>query len=280
MKRTNKTIVLIIVWIGKWPWYFPYFLYSCKFNSSIDFIILTDNDDIPINISSNIKFIYYSLDDFKKDASDTLGFNVEIEKGYKLCDFKPAYGCIFPELISKYDFWGHCDIDIIFGNIRSFLSNKVLNKYDVISARHDYLTGSFALYKNGLLNNVLFKESKDYRKVYTNTQNFCFDETNFAFKPFEAGFHYSKIITEVESMTHVVKRLDEEKIIKAYFEFQILEGLAGNMLWENGRLIYRNQVEIMFYHLISLKCIYSEELDINKMLPERYRIGKKKIYYR
>lgn len=41
-------------WYGKFPWYFPYFLHSCSFNSSIDFYIITDNqsqiDDKPENV--------------------------------------------------------------------------------------------------------------------------------------------------------------------------------------------------------------------------------------
>jgi hypothetical protein len=44
---------------------------------------------------------------------------------------------------------------------------------------------------------------------------------------------------KVESMTHIVRRLEEEKQLKAYFEFQIVEGFAGNMLWDKGTLIYR-----------------------------------------
>lgn len=32
--------------------------------------------------------------------------------------------------------------------------------------------------------NALFKQSKDYKKVFTNSNNFCFDETNYAFDAF------------------------------------------------------------------------------------------------
>lgn len=167
-----------------------------------------------MELPPNVKLIHYTIDEFKADATKALEFEVVVGHGYKLCDFKPAYGYIFPDLIKGYDFWGHCDIDIIFGNIHTFMTDDVLNQYDVISARHDYLTGSFALYRNGLFNNALFKESKDYIKVFTSSENFCFDETNYAFKAFEIGLHHSEIKTEVESMTHVVKRLEEKGKIK------------------------------------------------------------------
>lgn len=274
-----NSIAFITIYIGKFPWYFPYFLLSCKYNTSIDFYIYTDNPIMNIHIPKNVKFINYKLDNFNQDASRALGIRIDVQNGYKLCDFKPAYGYIFKDLVKNYDFWGHCDIDIIFGNIRNFMTDIVLSKYDVISARHDYLTGSFALYQNGLFYNGLFKESKDYIKVFTDSKNFCFDETNYAFKAFELGLHHSKIKTEVESMTHVVKRLEEKGKLKPYFEFQILEGLAGNMLWDNGILTYRKEFEVMYYHLIKLKTIYSEENMQDRIIPNKFRIGKKKIYY-
>lgn len=276
----SKNIALIIPYIGQLPWYFPYFLHSCRYNPSIDFFIYTDNPTENRDTPKNVKFIYYTLDEFNKDATKTLGFKIEIQHGYKLCDFKPAYGYIFSDRIKDYNFWGHCDIDIIFGNIRGFITEEILNEYDVISARHDYLTGSFAIYRNVPSINRMFMQSKDYKRVFTSPYNFYFDETNFAFEMFASGLHYSNIRTEIESMTHVVKRLQEEGTIKAYFEFQILEGLAGNMLWDNGTLIYRNKFEVMYYHLIKLKTIYSEETDLTRAIPDRFRIGKKKIYYR
>ena len=208
-----------------------------------------------------------------------MGFEVAIESGYKLCDFKPAYGHIFAEFIRDYDFWGYCDVDVIFGHIRSFMTDELLNEYDIISARHDYLTGCFALYRNNPFMRELFRQSKDYRKVFTDPRNFFFDETNGAFEAFEKGLHYSQIRTEVESMTHVVRRLEETNHLKAYFEFQIVEGFAGNMLWKKGTLIYRKQFEAMLYHLVRFKRKYSEPIDLYRKVPDEFRIGKKKIYW-
>ena len=186
------------------------------------------------------------IEQFKTDAAKALGFDVAVESGYKLCDFKPAYGHIFADYIREYDFWGYCDVDVIFGNIRSFITDELLSEYDVINARHDYLTGCFSLYRNTPYFRELFRQSKDYQRVFTDTRNFFFDETNFAFEAFEKSLHYSQIRTEVESMTHVVRRLQEENKLKAYFEFQIVEGFAGNMLRKQGKLIYRKQFEACF----------------------------------
>jgi len=274
-----SSIAFLICWHGDYPWYFPYFLHSCRYNPTINFLIFTDNKDVPAHLPPNVQLIPYSLEQFKAEASKVLGFEIAIESGYKLCDFKSAYGSIFYNYIKDCDFWGYCDVDVIFGNIRAFMTGELLGEYDIISARHDYLTGCFALYRNHPEMRELFKQSKDYRKVFTDPRNFFFDETNFAFEAFEKGLHYSQIRTDVESMTHVVQRLQEENKLKAWFEFQIVEGFAGNMLWNKGQLIYRKEYEAMLYHLVRFKRKYSEPLDLQKQIPEKFRIGKKKIYW-
>lgn len=63
---------------------------------------------------------------------------VAIPNSYKLCDFKPTYGLIFSEYIAKYDFWGMGDIDVIYGNIRDFITEDVLNNNDIITVKHDF----------------------------------------------------------------------------------------------------------------------------------------------
>jgi len=271
-------IIFIITFMGKYPWHFPYFLHSCRYNPTVDFLVFTDNNDPGLELPPNVKIISYSIEQFKAEAAKALGFDVAVESGYKLCDLRPAYGTIFFDFIKDYDFWGYCDVDVIFGNIRSFMTDELLNEYDIISARHDYLTGCFALYRNNSFMRELFRQSKDYRKVFTDPRNFFFDETNFAFEEFAKGIHYSQIQTEVESMTHVVRRLQEENRLKAYFEFQIMEGFAGNMLWKQGTLIYRKQFEAMLYHLVRFKRKYAEPLDLYRKIPDEFRIGKKKIY--
>ena len=127
--KTNETdrkipVVFLICWQGDYPWYLPYFLHSCRYNPDIDFLIFTDNQTSLTHLPHNVRLIPYSLEQFKTDAAKALGFEVAIEFGYKLCDFKPAYGFIFSDYIKKYDFWGYCDIDVIFGNIRLFMTDE------------------------------------------------------------------------------------------------------------------------------------------------------------
>src|SRR5882724_11438458 len=124
--KQKKTIGFINCYFGKLPWYFNYFIHSCKYNPTVDFFIITDDKTYLKPLPPNVKLIYNSLEGVSRHASEKMGFPISIPYGYKLCDFKPAYGFIFSELLHGYDFWGHTDIDIIFGNIRDFITDERL----------------------------------------------------------------------------------------------------------------------------------------------------------
>lgn len=274
----KKSIGVLICYYGKFPWYFDYFLHSCNYNQSVDFLIVTDIQDYLKPLPRNVKFIFKTIDDINILASQKLGFEVKIKHPYKFCDFKPAYGLIFSELLLKYDYWAQSDIDIIFGNIRSFLNEETLSYYDFISMRHDYTTGCFALYKNSSLMNNLFKRSKDYKKVFSSDQDFAFDESNFVNNSLTEGISIFEIKTEIESFTQVIKSAEHNNEIKAHFDFILIEGLTGKIKFDKGKIVYRNQFEAILYHLYLLKHAFKPK-KIRKNIPDKYYISNKNIYY-
>jgi len=276
----QKSIVLLVCYFGKFPWYFDYFVHSCKYNPSVDFYIITDDIAYTNPLPNNVKLIYKTLNEVSLLATKKLGFEINITYGYKLCDFKPAYGFIFPELIKGYDFWGYCDIDVIFGNIRDFMTDDLLENHDLISVRPDWIPGCFILFKNSLKMNTLFKQSKDYKKVFTSDKHYCFDVTNFSHAEFEAGKSYLDIHTEIESMMHVVKKMEAKYYIKPHFELYIIEGgCPGNLRWGNGKMIYKNKFEILLYHLIKFRNRYTPKRKI-KYIPDGFTISPTKIYHK
>ncbi len=270
-------MAILTCWYGPYPWYFQYFIHSCSYNPTIDFFIISDNKEPIPNKPKNVIVVHKKIDEIKATASETLGFAVNINSSYKLCDFKPAYGFIFSDIVAQYDFWGHGDIDVIYGNIRNFITDEMLQEFDLISPRPDWIPGCFLLFKNCEKMNTLFMQSKDYRKVFQSNQHFCFDETNFGHDLFTEGYKYSEIPTEIESMMHVIKRLEEANEIKPYFDLHILEGRPGKLKWHNGTLTYRNQFEALLYHLIKLKNVYQPKT-IPKKIPETFSISPTRIY--
>jgi len=268
-----KKISLINCYFGKFPWYFPFFIKSCVTNPTIDFIIFSDavyTDTLPVNV----RIIPLDLSAFNLMATKKLGFDISLKKAYKLCDFKPAYGVIFSEYLNGYDFWGMCDIDIILGRIREFMTEELLDEYDVINTRHDYLTGSFMLFRNtGAINN-LFTKSKDYIKVFTSDKHYCFDECNFKHAQIENEMNIFDIDCEIESMEHVIRKEMEFGSINVFFDFLVVDGLSGKLKWDNGLLSYSNKFEILLYHLIQYKSNFFSKKEDWKDIPNIYFIDK------
>jgi hypothetical protein len=277
VKRTRFAIV--ICYLGKLPWYFDYFAHSCSYNPSVDFIIITDDVAYARSVSANIKFVYKTLTEMNTFATEKLDLPVQITNGYKLCDFKPTYGILFSDFLKGYDFWGHGDIDMIFGNIRSFITDELLCDNDLINVRHDYLAGQFVLFRNNEKMNTLFTLSKDYKKVLCSEQHYCFDETNFQWQGFTEGKPYYEIPSEIESMTHLVKRLEHEGYLKVHFDFLIVEGVPGKLKWEKGKLFYKNKYEILLYHLVLFKksCLPKKNI---KAIPDVFAISPTRIYHK
>ena len=271
-----KKIAILTCWYGPFPWYLPYFIHSCTYNPTIDFYIITNNQEVIPNKPNNVKIIFKTIDEIKTIASERLGFTVNINYPYKLCDFKPAYGFLFPEIIKRYDFWGHGDIDVVYGNIRNFMTDEILNEYDIISSRHDYITGTFCLFKNNEKMNTLFMQSKDYKLVFSSADHFCFDECNFLFQELQNGASIFDYPDNIQSMTYVVKKAEAEGKLKAFFDFIIIEGATGKIKWENGKIIYKDLYEAMFYHLIQFKTA-SKRPKILKPIPNTFYFTPKKI---
>ncbi len=271
-----NSIALVTCWYGNYPWYFPYFIHSCSYNPTVDFIIITDNQSVIPNKPQNVKIIHKTLDEFRMTASQKLGFDVNIENPYKLCDFKPAYGFLFPEILKGYDFWGHGDVDVVYGDIRDFMTEEVLGSHDIISSRHDYTAGTFCLFRNNDQVNSLFMLSKDYQKVLSSSEHFCFDECNFLFKPLQKGASIFDFTDNIQSMTWVVKKAEQEGKIKAYFDFIVLEGIPGGIKWEKGKVFYRDLFEGMYYNLNHFKTVCKRPKILNP-IPDVFYFTPRKI---
>lgn len=277
MNAPKHKIVVLVCYFGHFPWYFNYFLHSCKYNPTVDFLIFTDID-YSYELPSNVVFVKKSLQEIRTMASNKLGYGVNMDSPYKLCDYKPALGFIFSEYIDDYDFWGHSDIDIIFGDIRSFITEEVLDNFDFISSRPEWTTGFFTLSRNNELMRSIFGRGKDCRKVFTDARYRGFDEFNFLHMQIDERTTVWDIKTEIDTFTYIIKTASRNKEINAYFDFISLEGVPGRIRFDNGKIIYKNTLEAMLYHLYWLKRIYNPS-HVPVQLPERYFISPTRIYY-
>lgn len=112
----------ICCYFGQWPSFFQFWLESCSYNEDIEFFLVSDIPIVGFIIPKNVHIV-------KKSFLQVQGLvrskfpkiNVSLDRPYKLCDFKIAYGYIFEDIFRGYDYWGYFDIDTIWGNILNFI---------------------------------------------------------------------------------------------------------------------------------------------------------------
>src|SRR6266542_235207 len=140
-----KTTILI-PYLGKSPLGFDHFAFSASFVTGADFLFLTD-DLSGASPYPNFRIIPFSISEFNALAKGAIGCELGSNHPMKICDFRPAFGLIFAHLLRDSDFWGYCDVDVLFGNISPYLATALLSDYDVISTYANYLSSSFTLWR-------------------------------------------------------------------------------------------------------------------------------------
>jgi hypothetical protein len=168
------SICLVVCYFGPFPPYFECVLRSCAANPDIDWLIFTDQTGAQ-NIPSNVHIRKTTLHELRGLFSAKLGFEVALEKPRQLCNMKPAFGHIFDDSLTGYEFWGHCDLDMIFGDIRKFLTPQILSCYDRILN-----LGHLCLYRNNQKVNQYFMLETPgvphYKQVFQQGVEIAFDE--------------------------------------------------------------------------------------------------------
>ncbi|RAR51133.1 DUF6625 family protein [Flavobacterium lacus] len=166
--------VLILPYFGKFPNYFRLYLETIRLNDAVDWLFFTD-DKTEYDFPDNVTVVYKKFDEIQLLFQSKFEFKIFLESPFKLCDFRPSFGYVFEEYLTNYDYWGHCDPDILWGNFNNFLNWDILSKYDKI-----FTFGHLTLYKNTQEINKLFMSplngAERFKTVFTHPKGFAFDE--------------------------------------------------------------------------------------------------------
>ncbi|TNJ40968.1 DUF6625 family protein [Phaeobacter sp. B1627] len=206
--RNFPRILIIATWFGPLPDYFPQWMLSCRFNPSIDWLVATDADISDMEPPPNVHFVQISMDDFAARISEEVGFQVAMERPYKACDLRPLYGCLTDLAPGTWDFWGHCDLDMLFGDICAFLTPELLTTNDRV-----FGVGHFSLYRNDDETNNFFRkplDGLDYRQILTDPRPRGFDEhigVNRIWKHHNGRFHEDEsVLADIDPNIYRIRR--------------------------------------------------------------------------
>lgn len=242
-------IAILATYFGRLPPFTQLFLASCAWNKGINFLLIGDAwKELQEDVPDNCKVIAIDLEEFKQRAHSATGIEASFSSPYKICDYKPALGHIFAKELNGYDYWGICDIDLVFGDIESFLTT--LNQYDVFSTRSEFLSGPLFLMRNCDDINLLYRQSRDYQTVLSSDRHFSFCECAFAWVPLRAGKSILDVKTEIESMTEVIEKAARLGKITAHFISLSLEperNFKDKVRVESGRVL-KDRKEYIHYH--------------------------------
>lgn len=244
--------ILIIPYFGKFNNYFELWLKSCEYNTDFDWLIFTD-DKTNYQYPENVHVHYTTFENIKDRINNLFEFEISLDSPYKLCDFKPAYGEIFNEYITGYDYWGYCDTDLIWGKLSRFYTDDLLKKYDRISD-----SGHFTLFKNTKEMVTAYRtltalNCYSYKEVFTNRKNYAFDEWGSNkglnrillennFKIYNRPICFADICIHSYGLKNTRIYFDSNEVKKRNIVFLFNRGeLLQYYLDENGNLKYNQE---------------------------------------
>lgn len=173
------TIRILIPYFGQWPFWFSFFLESCRRNPTIDWLFFTDCG-IPADAPDNVRFIEMGFSEYCDLVSERLGIDFHPDTAYKLCDIKPALGEIHAEHVEGYDFWAFGDIDVIYGDLRGYFTSERLARKDLFATHHRRVSGHLCLLRNTPELREAFRRIPHWQERYSDHRHQALDEGAFS----------------------------------------------------------------------------------------------------
>lgn len=253
-----KSIAYIVPYFGTLPNNFELWLKTCETNETINWIIFT-NDKTSYSYPKNVKVIYCEFNEIKEKIQSKFDFEIKIDSYWCLSLFKSAYGEIFEEYLKEYDFWGHCDVDLMWGNIRKFIIDDILNKYEKIGFQ-----GHSTLYKNNKIVNARYKtivpEKINYIDVFSGKVKYSFDEVGM-----EDIYNYLKIPYYKETNFAHLSKYDYSFFLKYLPKEYDYKNRRQVFTWNKGSLkrhyLKNNSIEseeFMYIHFFCRPIIFKQ----------------------
>ncbi|WP_163339192.1 DUF6625 family protein [Desulfopila sp. IMCC35008] len=259
-REDKSSIILMCAYMGPLPYWMPAFMASCRKNPDVNWLIVTNMDQSALpDGPSNVRFLNIDLKDFNDRVSSSLKIpvNVKPEYAYKINDFKVAYGKIFSKEFEGYDFWGYCDLDVVWGDIKKFITPEILLKYEMITSRIDRISGHFCLFKNENRFNEMYKDIPNVKTMMAAERNYAIDEefiTNYLYMVHKPNWvirlkYFNKFGGFVKPNVYWNKVLTTS----GAHQRALGDGTKRHFLWKNGQVFDADETELMYIHFHKMK---------------------------
>jgi hypothetical protein len=176
---TPPSICFVIPYFGRWPFWMPFFLESCRRNPDVDWLLFSDCG-VPAELPSNVRIESTSFGDYCALVGQRLGIPFAPENAYKLCDIKPALGFIHEDCLQGYDFWAFGDIDLVFGQLRDYFTAERLARFDLLSTYERRVSGHLCLIRNVRRMREAFMRMPNWQARFCDQQHHALDEGAFS----------------------------------------------------------------------------------------------------
>lgn len=241
-------------YFGSLPNWFGLWAASCGANPDVDFFVVTDQhvEKLP----SNVRILPETLAGIKAKIEVAVNSKIALERPYKMCDYRPFMGLAYSYLLKDYDYWGHCDLDLFFGDLKSCFEKYNLTNYDKFLP-----LGHFFLYRNTDEVNMRWQlplDGKDFwRDVVSSDKNYYFDEQGINLIFDEHGFlrYDGHPFADIATIYHRVRLSPKFKDYKREV-FYWKDGKAGRLAVGRGGSV----VDEEFLYVHFQKRSYAAEL--------------------
>ena len=193
MQSNRPQYAALCCYFGQWPSHFAFWLKSCEYNPDIDFLLVSDIAIDGYTIPRNVQLHRMTFAEAQKRIHDLFDPELSpsaciVDRPYKLCDYKTAFGYIFADLFEGYDYWGYYDIDTIWGNIPKFIpENQDNHLVKVFPCGHLSFIRNQAPYDQifrlvnqvagtPCRNNMAGKQVSTWQQCFTSSQSHYYDE--------------------------------------------------------------------------------------------------------
>lgn len=247
MAAALPSVLIIIPWFGPWPAWMRFFIKSCRWNPTVDWLLFSDAPP-PEDLPPNLRVVTTSFEDYRALAASRLGIKPAWTEAYTLCDLKPTWGFIHPSEIAGYDYWGFGDLDVIYGDLRRFYTPEVL-VHDVISAHEHIVSAHFALLRTTPSMVSAFQQIPRWKARLSSAPYEGFDEQMFSrlFLPIRGKRAWRRLITPFLGGGYF-----REQFSTNLPGLKWIDGTGnfpGQWFWDRGRLTTDRSGEREFLYL-------------------------------